>query len=373
MTRRLVQDERQAELFRLPELPAPAKMLRRSTRRPKDDPPAPMPEMAEEVAARLTPVELDDLVRALPDEKLAHLFVAATRDLRRRLARAGPSAGPAPQRAELRTLSVRFGRLLANSDSRRPRTSGSREPAPVSKAASISRSGRLFHRDSGQQCRAPSRKRNCGSLESLNASVRCGCSRCGAPETRTACSYQPLLRGRGGRAHPRRLRARPKAPAHAKICAGRDDAGPEPVIPAMNSRRFDVIGLLAPLRRYAAVLTRDEARRRRPGPGCARARLRAPAHVPPLGRPARLAVLRAAQHASSTARRKAVRAVRRAHGGCGRDGGSARPGDQRPAAADPAAFLDLPEDQRTALHLVAIEGLLLPGGGGTLSGSRSER
>lgn len=90
MTRRLVRDERQAELFRLPERPAPAKTPRGSGPPSKDEPAlGPVVEMAEEVAARLTPVELDDLVRALPDGKLAHLLVAATRDLRRRLARAG--------------------------------------------------------------------------------------------------------------------------------------------------------------------------------------------------------------------------------------------------------------------------------------------
>ena len=90
MTRRLVRDQREAELFRLSEPPAPAKAPPRSRRQSKDKPaPAPVPEMAEEVAARLTPVELDDLVRALPDEKLARVAVAATRSLRRRRARVG--------------------------------------------------------------------------------------------------------------------------------------------------------------------------------------------------------------------------------------------------------------------------------------------
>src|SRR4051794_25461861 len=92
MTRRPARDERQAELFCLPEPPpTPVKRARGQSGHQKEEPAAdPAPQLpGEEVAARLTPVELDDLVRALSDEKLAHLVMAATRDLKRRLARGG--------------------------------------------------------------------------------------------------------------------------------------------------------------------------------------------------------------------------------------------------------------------------------------------
>jgi hypothetical protein len=91
MTKR-VPDERQGELFGLPEpSPVPVKAARPSKRQPKDEPAAaPTPEItAEEVAARLMPPELDDLVRTLPDDKLALVVMAAMRDLKRRLARSG--------------------------------------------------------------------------------------------------------------------------------------------------------------------------------------------------------------------------------------------------------------------------------------------
>ena len=90
MTRRPVRDERQSELFPLPETPpAPAKSARRP--KPTKDEPFPQaPEMpAEEMVARLAPRDIEELVRGLPDETLAHLTTAATRELRRRLARSG--------------------------------------------------------------------------------------------------------------------------------------------------------------------------------------------------------------------------------------------------------------------------------------------
>jgi|SRR4051812_47471684 hypothetical protein len=101
MTRRPARDERQAELFCLPEPPpTPVKRARRPTWPPKEEPaPDPAPDLpSEEVAARLTPVELDDLVRVLSDEKLAHLVMAATRDLKRRLARSGIQRRSRPMR-----------------------------------------------------------------------------------------------------------------------------------------------------------------------------------------------------------------------------------------------------------------------------------
>src|SRR3954469_17378415 len=90
MTRRPVRDERQSELFPVPETPpAPAKSARRPN--PAKDEPSPQaPEMsAEEMVARLAPRDIEELVRGLPDEALAHLTTAATRELRRRLARSG--------------------------------------------------------------------------------------------------------------------------------------------------------------------------------------------------------------------------------------------------------------------------------------------
>ena len=91
MTKR-VRDERQCELFCLPEpLPVPVKAVRQTKRQPKEEPAAaPRPEMtAEEVVACLTPSVLENLVSTLPDDKLALVVIAATRDLKRRLARSG--------------------------------------------------------------------------------------------------------------------------------------------------------------------------------------------------------------------------------------------------------------------------------------------
>jgi hypothetical protein len=90
MTRRPVRDERQSELFPLPETsPASA----RSAQWPKPAKVEPAPQAlevtAEEMVARLAPRDVEDLVRGLPDETLAHLTTAATRELRRRLARSG--------------------------------------------------------------------------------------------------------------------------------------------------------------------------------------------------------------------------------------------------------------------------------------------
>ena len=70
---------------------AVVKRTRKSNLEPKDEPAvASAPEVkADEIAARITPLELGDLVHALSDEKLAYLVTAATRDLKRRLARGG--------------------------------------------------------------------------------------------------------------------------------------------------------------------------------------------------------------------------------------------------------------------------------------------
>lgn len=45
------------------------------------------------LAARVSPAELDELAAALPDDALAHFVLAAVRQLRRRLARAGGRSG----------------------------------------------------------------------------------------------------------------------------------------------------------------------------------------------------------------------------------------------------------------------------------------
>src|SRR6476469_3728330 len=90
--RKQVRNERQAELFELQETSlALVKRTRKSNLEPKDEPAvASAPEVkADEIAARITPLELGDLVHALSDEKLAYLVTAATRDLKRRLARGG--------------------------------------------------------------------------------------------------------------------------------------------------------------------------------------------------------------------------------------------------------------------------------------------
>src|SRR3954452_15259865 len=90
MINKLFRDEIQSELFILPgRTTAPAKHARRP-KPAKDDSVSQTPEMpAEEMVARLAPRDIEDLVRGLPDENLAHLTTAAARDLRRRLAKSG--------------------------------------------------------------------------------------------------------------------------------------------------------------------------------------------------------------------------------------------------------------------------------------------
>ncbi len=96
-------DERQPDLFGdgAHKTQPPARKLRRHERRRgepvgrTDGVTGPVGPQAEAtlagLAARATPSELDELIRALPDDGLAHLAVASVRALRRRLAK--PAAG----------------------------------------------------------------------------------------------------------------------------------------------------------------------------------------------------------------------------------------------------------------------------------------
>ena len=71
-----------------PETPAPPVETRIETRVEVRYLPAPAPS-PDQLAEGLGSAELDALAAALPDEALAHLVLAALRQLRRRLARAG--------------------------------------------------------------------------------------------------------------------------------------------------------------------------------------------------------------------------------------------------------------------------------------------
>ena len=96
-------DERQPDLFGdgAQKTGPPARELRRQERRRREPvgrtdrvtgPAGPQAEATlAGLAARATPSELDELIRALPDDGLAHLAVASVRALRRRLAK--PAAG----------------------------------------------------------------------------------------------------------------------------------------------------------------------------------------------------------------------------------------------------------------------------------------
>jgi hypothetical protein len=101
VARRLA-DERQADMFgaSCPAQPAPAPQRppAREDRGKQGKSPAPSFQQPQDtpaeagidtIAARLSPAELDELAAALPDNALAHLALAALRQLRRRLARAG--------------------------------------------------------------------------------------------------------------------------------------------------------------------------------------------------------------------------------------------------------------------------------------------
>ena len=97
-------DERQTDIFgavapplRTP--PEPPPTVRKLPRRRQDNDDGQHPPVdsssaladagIDAFAARASPADLDDLAAALPDDALAHLVLAAMRQLRRRLARAG--------------------------------------------------------------------------------------------------------------------------------------------------------------------------------------------------------------------------------------------------------------------------------------------
>jgi len=90
----------------------PKATIKRSARA-QDGYKTPEPDSLDTLAARLSPAELNELVATLPDQGLAHLVVAAVRQLRRRLARAGRQAGrrraPSPLERAARELVVELG------------------------------------------------------------------------------------------------------------------------------------------------------------------------------------------------------------------------------------------------------------------------
>ena len=98
-------DPRQPDLFgdAAQKTPPPARELRRQEHRRREPagrtdgvtgPAGPQAEATlAELGARATPSELDELIRALPDDGLAHLAVASVRTLRRRLAKPAASGG----------------------------------------------------------------------------------------------------------------------------------------------------------------------------------------------------------------------------------------------------------------------------------------
>src|SRR4051794_10065406 len=133
-----------------------------------------------------------------------------------------------------------------------------------------------------------------------------------------------------------------------------------------HSKRFDVIGLLAPLRRYAAVLTRDDTDAEDlVHDALVRAYERRHTFHPSGNLRAWLfSVL----HNSFVdgQRRKALHAARVRDAA---DAADTAPPDQETSVRLQQirrAFLDLPEDQRAALHLVAIEGLSYQEAAGSL-------
>ena len=104
MTRKPGAGEGQADLFGAASPPPKPRAARPRQAAPAAKAPAPpSPAPAEDgiatLANRLSPAELDELASVLPDEALARLLLAAARQMRRRLARAGGRASPRPSPA----------------------------------------------------------------------------------------------------------------------------------------------------------------------------------------------------------------------------------------------------------------------------------
>ena len=104
MARRPEADRRQADFFGAP-APTPTAPAHRSTPKPEpeqeikhrplpsDSEGIPLSNGIDMVAARLSRIEWNELVAALPDDALAHLVIATARQLRRRLARSRGRSG----------------------------------------------------------------------------------------------------------------------------------------------------------------------------------------------------------------------------------------------------------------------------------------
>ena len=130
VARRPEVDRRQADFFGTP-APTPAvaehrptpKSKQRIKRRspPSDSEEAPLCDGIDALAARLSRTEWNELVAALPDDALAHLVIAAARQLRRRLARnrrpGGKGSASALERSA-QQLIVELGGQGENDDNR---------------------------------------------------------------------------------------------------------------------------------------------------------------------------------------------------------------------------------------------------------------
>lgn len=98
MARKPEVDRRQADFFCAPAC-APATPKPKPEQAPKRCPPSPnskhepVGDSIDVIAARLSPAELKEFVAALPDDALAYLVIATTRQLRRRLVRSGGHGG----------------------------------------------------------------------------------------------------------------------------------------------------------------------------------------------------------------------------------------------------------------------------------------
>lgn len=77
---------------------------------------APIEPSAVDLAARLDMPELDELVATVPDDALAHLTLAAVRQLRRRLARSTGRKGGKGRASALERAGQQLAAELGNAD-----------------------------------------------------------------------------------------------------------------------------------------------------------------------------------------------------------------------------------------------------------------